>query len=220
MKQPNKYLDPAGKPLKAIFLLGTLKNSPEFSHTETLAELVIDDLSAYNVESEIVRLIDFHIKAGVESNMGEGDEWPGILERIIAADIIIFASPIWWGNLSSLNQRVIERLDALNDEQLETGKSRLTNKVGGMVITGDEDGAQHLIGSMGNFMIWNGMTLPPACSVSFLGRYKEKTKAELMKRFREHKATALMSQTAARNLVFFARLLKENNIPEDEKGAS
>ena len=67
-------------------------------------------------------------------------------EEGFAADIIVFATPIWWGNHSSLMQRAIERLDELHNELLDTGKSRLENKVGGIVITGEEDGEQHVTG--------------------------------------------------------------------------
>lgn len=220
-KPKNRFLDPAGEPLRAIFLLGTLKHKRgEFSHTETLCELVIEDLRPYNVRSEIVRLAEYDIKPGVESHMGRGDEWPAILKKVIAADIIVFATPIWWGTHSSLIQRAIERMDALNDELLETGKSELANKVGGIVITGAEDGAEHIIGNIANFLIWNGVTLPPACSISFLGDYTRKTKKSLLKTFRAQKSTASMSRTMTRNLVFFARLLRENNIPQDTKGVS
>ena len=143
----NRLLDPSGDRLRAIFLLATLKHKragQEFSHTETPSQVVIECLSEYNVRSEIVRLVDHDIPAGAKSNMGKGDEWPGFLKKILAADIIVFATPIWWGNQSSLIQRVIERLDELHNELLETGKSRLTNKVGGIVITGEEDGEQQI----------------------------------------------------------------------------
>lgn len=222
MAHSNKYLDPAGGQLNAIFLLGTLKpkRKGQFSHTETLCNLVIEDLRPYNVKSEIVRLVEYDIKPGVESDMGHGDEWPDILKKVIAADIIVFATPIWWGIQSSLIQRVIERMDALNDELLETGKSELANKIGGIVITGAEDGAEHIIGNIANFLIWNGITLPPACSISFLGDYSRATKKSLLKKFRAQKSTSSMSRTMTRNLVFFARLLRENNIPQDTKGVS
>ena len=144
------FLDPAGPRLKAIFLLATLKHKRgggEFSHTETLAGVVIENLREYKVQCEVVRLVDYDIKAGTKSNMGPGDEWPGILKKILDSDIIIFATPVWWGIQSSLMQRVIERLDELHEELRETGKSRLTNKVGGIVITGEEDGEQHITGT-------------------------------------------------------------------------
>jgi multimeric flavodoxin WrbA len=212
---PNQLLDPAGERLRAIFLLGTLKpkrSGREFSHTDTLCELVVEDLRQYNVACEIVRLVDFNIKPGNKSNMGKGDEWPGILKKVLAADIIVFATPIWWGIQSSLMQRVIERLDELHDELLETGKSRLANKVGGIVITGEEDGEQHITGNLANFLLALGVTLPPQCAVTYLGDYTRATKRSLGKRLREENGDSI--ETMARNLAFFARLLRENNIPE------
>ena len=208
---------PATDKLKAIFLLATLKRKRgggEFSHTEVLSELIIEQLNEYNVKSEIVRLVEYNIKPGTRLNMGKGDEWPGIAKKILEADIIVFATPIWWGNQSSLMQRTIERLDELHDELRETGKSRLTNKVGGIVITGEEDGEQHITGNISNFLLSIGVTLPPLCAVSYQGEYKRATKHSLAKKFREDKNTAKAAATMATNLAFFARLLRENNIPQ------
>lgn len=203
--------------LKAIFLLATLKHKRgggEFSHTETLSELLIEELRPYTVASEIIRLVEYDIKPGTRSNMGKGDEWPQIQKKVLDADIIVFATPIWWGNQSSLMQRAIERLDELHTELRETGKSRLTNKVGGIVITGEEDGEQHITGNIANFLLNIGITLPPQCSLSYQGDYARATKSSLGKRFRDQKATAGAAQTMARNLSFFARLLRKNNIPQ------
>lgn len=171
-------------------------------------------MRAHDVACEIVRLVEYDIKPGIKSNMGKGDEWPGIQEKILAADIIVFATPIWWGNQSSLMQRVIERLDELHTELRETGKSRLTNKVGGIVITGEEDGEQHVTGNISNFLLSIGVTLPPQCAVSYLGDYARATRESLHKRLRG-KATADAAETMARNLAFFAGFLRENNIPEE-----
>jgi multimeric flavodoxin WrbA len=204
--------------LKAIFLLATLKHKGtkgDFSHTETLCELVIDELRTHGVQSEIVRLVEYNIKPGVRTNMGKGDEWFGILQKILAADIIVFATPIWWGNQSSLMQRVIERLDELHSELRETGKSRLTNKVGGIVITGEEDGEQHITGNISNFLLSIGVTLPPLCAVSYLGDYSRATKQSLHKKLRANKSTASAAETMARNLAFFAQQLREKRIPEN-----
>jgi multimeric flavodoxin WrbA len=209
--------------LKAIFLLGTLKRTrsgSDFSHTEVLCELVIEDLREYDVQCEVVRLVEYDIKPGIKNNMGKGDEWPGILKKVLAADIVVFVTPIWWGIQSSLIQRVIERMDELHEELLETGKSRLENKVGGILITGEEDGEQHIIGNIANFLLSNGVTLPPECAVSFLGDYSRSTKKSLRKRLREDKKTASASQKMVRNLAFFARLLKENNIPPGRPAAA
>ena len=143
--------------------------------------------------------------------MGKGDEWPGILKKVLAADIIVFATPVWWGIQSSLIQRVIERLDELHEELRETGKSRLANKVGGIVITGEEDGEQHITGNIANFLLAVGVTLPPQCAVTYLGDYERATKKSLAKRFRDENGDSI--EAMARNLSFFARLLRKNNLP-------
>ena len=217
MAKTDQFLTPAGPRLTAIFLLGTLKHKRaggDFSHTESLCELVIENLRRYNVACEIVRLVEYDIIPGIKSNMGKGDEWPGILKKVLAADIIVFATPIWWGMQSSLIQRVIERLDELHNELLETGKSRLANKVGGIVITGEEDGEQHITGNIANFLLSMGVTLPPQCAVAYQGEYERATKRSLATRFRHEKTTADGAKTLARNLVFFARILRDNNIPQ------
>jgi multimeric flavodoxin WrbA len=206
---------------KAIFLLATLKHKRgggEFSHTETLCELVVENLREHGVRSEIVRLVEYDIPPGTKSNMGKSDDWPMILKKVLAADILVFATPIWWGNHSSLMQRAIERLDELHNELRDTGKSRLTNKVGGIVITGEEDGEQHITGSISNFMLSIGITLPPMCAVSYQGGYTRATKKSLARKFREEKQTASAADGMARNLAFFASLLAENKIPEGKSG--
>ena len=207
--------------LKATILLGTLKpkSGAVFSNTKVLSEILCDELAEHGVASEIVQLSGYKIPPGTKSHMGHGDEWPKILEKLIRSDIIVFATPIWWGGHSSLIQRVFERMDELNDEIIATGKSELLNKVGGMVITGGEDGAQNVIASIANFMIWNGLTLPPACSLSYLGRHAAKTKIGLKREFLKQKYTVNMAKTMARNLAYVAGLLKEHPLPVQEKDA-
>jgi multimeric flavodoxin WrbA len=161
--------------------------------------------------------VEYEIKPGIKSNMGKGDEWPGILKKVLAADIIVFATPVWWGIQSSLLQRVIERLDELHEELRETGKSRLINKVGGIVVTGEEDGEQHITGNIANFLLSMGVTLPPHCAAVYQGGYERATKSSLGKRFREEKHIAEAARKMARNLAFFAKLLTENKIPEGAK---
>lgn len=202
--------------LRAVFLLGTLKKKHQLSHTQVLCDYIAEVLREQeNVESEIIRLRDYDIQPGTKTEIDD-DDWPGILDRVLAADIIVFATPIWWGIQSSLIQRVIERLDELNDEQLETGKSKFHNKTGGIVITGGEDGAEHIIGNILNFMSWNGFTIPPSPAVSWLGELSEETREAAEKKFRS-KEMRQMAQAFARNQAFLARILKENPLPVMEE---
>lgn len=153
--------------MKAIILLGTLKKSG-LSNTETLCDFLSDRMRNAGVECETIKLVDYDIPPGTYSNMGAGDQWPGILQRILDADILALATPIWWDNQSSLIQRVIERLDELHDKVLAGEPSPLEGKVGGIVITGDSDGAQHIIGNLCNFFNALGVLIPPYATLSVL----------------------------------------------------
>jgi multimeric flavodoxin WrbA len=210
--------------MKALFLLASLKRKTqgEYSNTGVLCELLMEKLKEYGVESEMVALVEHHIPAGIKTDMGNldggQDEWPGIYKKMTEADILVFATPIWWGNMSSLMQRVVERMDEVNDELAATGKSAMLNKVGGMVITGAEDGTQSVIGSLGNFMAWNGFTVPPAPSLSYLG-WNDVDAAGLMQIYKTKGSTNAMATTLARNLTHFAKVLKENPVPTQEKNA-
>jgi len=202
--------------IKAVFLLGTLKKKQVLSNTQALCEVVADVFAKQeDVKSEIVRLRDYDIQPGTKTEIDD-DDWPKIVKKMLKADIVIFATPIWWGIQSSLTQRAIERLDELNDELLETGKSEFANKVGGVVITGAEDGAEHIIGNILNFMTWNGFSIPPASSVSWLGDAEGQTKEDLKKKFSKG-SVGSMIKTFARNEAYLARLLKANPFPLSEK---
>lgn len=169
--------------MKAIILLATLKKDG-LSNTETLSDFLSDRLEKKGVECETIRLVRHNILAGTYSDMGAGDEWPSILQKILAADIIIFATPIWWNNLSSEMQRVVERLDELHDEVMTGKPSRLAGKVGGIVVTGDSDGAQSLIAGLANYFNAIGLTLPPYASLTVLhesqAKGKETTREQLI----------------------------------------
>lgn len=180
--------------MKAVILLGTLKKEG-LSNTQALCEFLAERMGRRGITAEIIRLVDHDILPGTCSQMGEGDEWPAILEKLLAAEVVIVATPIWWGGHSSLAQRVIERLDELHDEILAGKPSRLDGKVGGIVITGDSDGAQHVIGNLANFFNAIGLLLPPFTTLSVLwdgqAKGKDPSRAELLAKYEsDYAATA------------------------------
>jgi multimeric flavodoxin WrbA len=146
--------------LTAVFLSCTLKPSPAESNTEALARVVIDALEGDDVSCELIRLVDLDIRPGVSSDEGDGDEWPRVLERVLAADILVLASPTWLGHPSSVAQRALERLDALISETDEEGRPVAYNRVAGFVVTGNEDGAHHVISELAGGLIDIGFTVP------------------------------------------------------------
>lgn len=191
--------------MKAILLLATLKKEG-LSNTETLSEFLAGYLKEAGADCSIVKLVDYTILPGTYSDMGKEDEWPGILKQILEADILIFATPIWWNNQSSEMQRVIERLDEIHDEILQGKKSKLEGKVGGIVITGDSDGAQHVISNIANFFNAVGIVLPPYATLSPLLDIQKKSanpsKKDLLKKY--EKDYAGTADKMAKQLVKFA----------------
>lgn len=180
--------------MKAIILLGTLKNE-ELSNTQVLSEFLSDRMKKKEIYCEIIKLVDYNILSGTYTDMGTGDDWSKILDKILDTEIVIFATPIWWNNQSSEIQRVIERLDHIHDEVLEGKQSRLKGKVGGTVITGDSDGAQHIIGNISNFFNAVGIMIPPFATLSVLWDGHKKgaktSREELMKKYeKEYTQTA------------------------------
>ena len=172
--------------MKATILLGTLKRSG-LSNTQTLCEFLARRMKREDIRCEIIKLVDHNILPGTCSDMGKGDAWPAILEKVLASDIVIFATPIWWGGQSSEIQRVIERLDELHDGILAGKPSPLEGKVGGIVITGDSDGAEHVIGNIGNFFNAIGLLVPPYATFSVLwddqAKDKDTPKEQLLKKY-------------------------------------
>lgn len=120
----------AGAGLKALGVNCTLKKTPETSHTEALMNRVLGILEEHGVETEIFRPVDYDIKFGVSSDEGDGDEWPQLLEKFKAADIILMGMSIWFGVRSSVCQMVVERLDGTYNERNEVGQYPLYNRVG------------------------------------------------------------------------------------------
>ena len=147
--------------MRALVLNATLKPSPEASNTEALARIVTDALSAEQVEVSFVRLADHRIDPGVVSEaISDGDEWPGIHEQILGADILIMATPTWLGQPSSLCQRALERMDAMLSETDDQEIPVAYNKVAGIVVTGNEDGAHHIIANVGQALNDIGYSQP------------------------------------------------------------
>jgi multimeric flavodoxin WrbA len=146
--------------MEAVLINCTLKPSPERSNTEALADVVAEALRKEGVEVSSVRAVDHAIAPGVESDMGKGDEWPGIRAQILGAEILIIATPTWLGQPSSVSQRVLERMDAMLSETDDAGRPVAYNRVAGVVVTGNEDGAHHVIAEVSAALIDIGFTVP------------------------------------------------------------
>jgi multimeric flavodoxin WrbA len=146
--------------MRAVVLNCTLKKSPAQSNTDLLTRPVTDALRDKGVEVESFRIADHNIPPGVETDMGDGDQWPRLHEALLSAEILVIASPTWVGRPSSLAQRVIERMDAMISETTEDGSPVAYGRVAGVVVTGNEDGAHHVISEIAGALGDIGYTIP------------------------------------------------------------
>ena len=159
--------------LRALFLNCTLKPSPKMSHTDGLIFASQQIMEANNVEMEAVRPVDYDIAPGVQPDMTEDgfetDEWPELYKKVEAADILVITTPIWLGEMSSVCVRTIERLYAQSGQTNEKGQYVYYGKVGGCLITGNEDGGKHCARSIIYSLMHLGCVIPPQADAYWLG---------------------------------------------------
>jgi multimeric flavodoxin WrbA len=200
-----------GTPLKALALVCTLSPSPTDSSSEKLVRQVLADLKKYTVEGTVIRAVDYDIKPGVEADMGESDDWPTLRTQMLAADILLIATPTWVGHMSSVAQRIIERLDAELSDTDEAGRLRTYGKVAAVAVVGNEDGAHKITADLLQALNDVGFTIPASASTYWNGEamqkvdYKDLTETP--------KAVATTNKTLASNVAHLARLLKHSEYP-------
>jgi multimeric flavodoxin WrbA len=199
---------PSDAPLNVLALNGSLKHELTLSNTGELVSLVLDEMRALApIDAQVVRLSDATLPIGLGFREAAQDDWPDLVTKIKTAEVVLFCTPIWWGGRSSLMQRVIERLDALDEEYSATGRSAIKGKVAGIVITGSEDGALSVMGSIMMVLSFMGFTLPPECTAYWVGEVGQPTSEDRDRRLR-NMATVHMAKGLAQNLVYYAKLLK------------
>lgn len=159
--------------LKALVINCTLKRSPEGSHTDTLLDVVREVWTAQGVGIESVRFVDHAIAPGVYPDMTEHgteeDDWPALYEKVQAADILVIGTPIWLGEKSSECQKLIERLYGMSSELNARGQYAYYGKVGGCIVTGNEDGIKHVGMGVLYSLQHLGYTIPPQADAGWIG---------------------------------------------------
>jgi len=159
--------------LRAVLLNCTLKPSPERSHTEGLMRISRAILEKNRVAVESLRPVDFALAHGVQPDMTEHgwerDEWPEILEKVMAAEILVIGTPIWLGEKSSVCTQVVERLYSASALLNDRGQYAYYGKVGGCLITGNEDGAKHCAMNLLYSLQHLGYTIPPQADAGWIG---------------------------------------------------
>ena len=159
--------------LRAMFINCTLKKSPELSHTEGLIDASAAIMMKHGVGVEVLRAIDHDIAAGVYLDMTEHgwktDVWPDIWGQVMDSDILVLAGPIWLGDNSSVMKKVIERLYGGSGELNEAGQYAYYGRVGGCLITGNEDGIKHCAMNVLYSLQHIGYTIPPQADAGWIG---------------------------------------------------
>ncbi len=195
--------------LTALMINCTLKPSPAESSSDLLGRQILSALAGHGVEIDSIRAVDHDIRPGVQADMGEGDEWPALRERVLKADIIVFMTPTWLGQHSSVAQRVLERLDAELIETDEDGRPTLFDKVAIAGVVGNEDGAHHITGILYQALGDVGLTIPAQGSVYWNGEAMHTTDYNALDSTPEKVAQSTM--TAAANAAHLAGLLRERH---------
>ncbi|MFI8184243.1 flavodoxin family protein [Actinacidiphila glaucinigra] len=159
--------------LRAMFVNTTLKRSPEISNTDGLIDLSAGIMRGHGVQVETVRAVDHDIATGVWPDMTEhgwaGDAWPDLFERVLAADVLVLCGPIWLGDNSSVMKRVIERLYGCSSLLNDAGQYAYYGRVGGCLITGNEDGIKHCAMNVLYSLQHLGYTIPPQADAGWIG---------------------------------------------------
>ena len=168
--------DSSGQALvRAIAINCTLKAEGD-SSTDAMIGVLSDALAKYGVcVSETIRIAAHDVKTGVTSDEGDGDAWPGIREKILASDILIFGTPIWMGQMGSVAKRVLERMDAFLSETDDRGRMPSTGKVAVAAIVGNEDGAHIASAQIFQSLNDTGWTIPAAAACYWVGEAMHKT---------------------------------------------
>src|SRR5947199_3852800 len=199
--------------LKVLAFNCTLKSArdKEKSSTQVLIEQLMDALQEHGAKGDIVRAVDHNIKPGVQSDEGEGDDWPALRRRLVNADILVMGTPIWLGQPSSVAKRVMERMDAFLGETDDKGRMPSYGKVAVVVVVGNEDGAHHCAAELIQALTEVGFTCPPGGVTYWVGEaqgdkvYKDLTMTP--------KVVAETTAMLASNTAHLARLLKSATYP-------
>jgi multimeric flavodoxin WrbA len=201
----------ASRALSAFGLNCTLKAGPEESSTQKLLDQILRALARHDVETSSERVADHNVKPGVKADEGAGDEWPALRRKILDANILVFTTPIWMGQSSSMAQRVLERMDAFLDEIDEQGRYPTFGRVAIVGIVGNEDGAHHITAELYQGLADLGFSIPGGSSAYWVGEAMGSTNYKDLKKTPPKLASTI--KTLACNAAHLAALLKKSPYP-------
>lgn len=200
--------------LSAVFINTSLKRSSETSHTQILMDVAIAIMESQGVKTTTLRAADLDIPPGVQPDMTEhgwdSDGWPEVQKQVMAANILVIGTPIWLGDKSSICTRVIERLYGYSGKLNDKGQWAYYGRVGGCIVTGNEDGIKHCAMNILYSLQHLGYVIPPQADAGWIGEagpgpsYGDDGKVGLDNEFTQRNTTFM-----AWNLMHMARMLKD-----------
>ncbi|MYT36990.1 NADPH-dependent oxidoreductase [Streptomyces sp. SID8356] len=193
--------------MRALALVCTLNASPAPSSSHHLAQQVMTEFEGHGVRSEIVRVADHDVRSGIGVDLGDGDAWPAIREKVLTADILLIATPIWLGHPSSVCQRVLERLNSESSETDDEGRPLVYGKVGAVAVVGNEDGAHKVSADVFQGLNDVGFSLAPQAVTYWVGEAMQGTDYQDLDETPE--AVASTTRVLAANAVHLARQLAD-----------
>ncbi|KAB7773647.1 NADPH-dependent oxidoreductase [Xanthomonas sp. LMG 12462] len=197
--------------LRAFGLNCSLKRGTAPSSTQRLLDQILQALAAHGVQGDSARVADFDVRPGVRADEGDGDAWPQLRQRVLDADIVVLATPIWVGHPSSLAQRVLERMDAFLGEIGDDGVYPTFNRVAMVAVVGNEDGAHKVSADLYQGLTDFGFSVAAGSPPYWVGEAMGSTDYRDLKQ--TPKVLADTIKTAASNAAHLARLLKANPYP-------
>ena len=198
--------------LNGLVLCCTLKTGEAPSSSELLGREVLTALADHDVDGELVRVADENVKFGVSTDEGAGDGWPAIRRKVLAADIVAIATPIWMGQPSSVAKMTLERLDAELAETDDTGRPTMYGKVAVAAVVGNEDGAHHCCAELMQALNDVGFSVPAAGGTYWVGEAMQKQ--DYLDAGPKPDTTGAATKTLAANAAHLARLLRAAPYPK------
>ncbi|MFF1400653.1 flavodoxin family protein [Streptomyces sp. NPDC058287] len=197
--------------MRALSLICTLNASPTPSSSLLLSDQVSAEFDKLGVTTETVRVADHAVHPGVDVDMGDGDAWPLLRDKVLLADILLIATPIWLGHPSSICQRILERLNAESSQTDDQGRPLLYGKAAAVAVVGNEDGAHKVSADVFQALNDVGFSLAPGAVTYWVGEAQQGTDYQDLDETPE--AVADTTHTLAVNTVHLAKLLKEHPYP-------